>query len=166
MCRRWCSVPLEWRVIGLPFRSYKESVHLDDWGNFQSSFVARGFKCTFGPVPIKPGWRVTIWVMYWSELFNIEYDKSEDCTSCCNVSGIVCLCIYIYLYIYITTIYIYYVHTHTYIHSFINTPDTFQHHLKSALSSHGDEIISVHIFLHNNTLNCTQYSGPQLSAIW
>ena len=141
VCRQWCRVSLVWWVTGLSFRSYKGSVHLDDWGNFQSSFRARGFKCTFGPVPIKSGWRVTIyiWVLYWSELVNIQYDKSEGCTRCRNVSGIVCVCVYLYTYIYT---YIYtnynlhiYVHTyiHTYMHAFIHTPDTLQHHLKSAM---------------------------------
>ena len=127
VCRQWCRVSLVWWVTGLSFRSYKGSVHLDDWGNFQSSFRARGFKCTFGPVPIKSGWRVTIyiWVLYWSELVNIQYDKSEGCTRCRNVSGIVCVCVFIYLYIYI---YIYklqftYIrtHIHTHIHACIHT---------------------------------------------
>lgn len=44
--------------------------------------------------------------------------------------------------------------------------DTSRHHLQSALSSHGEELTSVHNLLHNNTLNCTQYLGLQLSAIW
>ena len=90
----------------------------------------------------------------------MQYDKSEDCTSCRIVSGIVCVCVCVCVYTHITTIYIY-----TYIHTYMHTPDTFQHLLKAALSSHSDEIISVHILLNNNILNCTQYSGPKLPTI-